>query len=81
MPKDSVSHDDITDVMEMTQKLENYINVVLKENEMALAMSALISASINSILAHCTTLDEIVNYRNIFIQIFDESIRTNKNRK
>lgn len=71
-----VPQDDLLDVMEMTQKLENYISKVLKENDLTLAMSALMSASINCTIAQCTTLSEVMFYRNIFAQIFDASIRS-----
>lgn len=74
MENPSVPQDDLMDVMEMTQKLEHHISHILKENDMTLAMSALMSASINCILDQCKTLDEIIFYRNIFIQIFDSSI-------
>jgi len=76
-----VPNDDLLDVMEMTQKLESYICDVLQENEMTLCMSALMSATINCILAQCQTLDEVVFYRNIFMDIFDSSIRTIKIRR
>lgn len=72
----SVPQDDLLDVMEMTNKLENYIGKILKENELTLAMSALMSASINCTLSQCKTLDEVMFYRNIFMEIFDSSIRS-----
>lgn len=78
MEKPAIPQDDLLDVMEMTQKLESYISHVLKENEPTLGMSALMSATINSMLAQCKTLDEVVFYRNIFMQIFDSSIRNIK---
>jgi hypothetical protein len=76
MEKHTVSQDDLLDVMEMTQKLENYISNVLKDNQTTLAMSALMSATINCVLGQCTTLNEVVFYRNIFAQIFDDSINS-----
>jgi hypothetical protein len=78
MEKAPISQDDLTDVMEMTQKLEHHISFILKENEMTLAMSALMSATINCILDQCQTLDEVIFYRNIFLEIFDTSIRSIK---
>jgi hypothetical protein len=70
-----VPQDDLLDVMEMTKKIEGYITRVLKNNDFNLAMSALMSASINCMFAQCNTLDEIVFYRNLFMQILDSSIR------
>lgn len=78
MDRPDVSNDDLLDVTEMTQKLEKYISKVLKNNEVTLAMSALMSATINCTLAQCRTLDEVIFYRNIFTQIFDNSIRAIK---
>jgi hypothetical protein len=71
-----IPHDDLMDVMEMTNKIETYISSVLKDNDRNLAMSALMSSAINSMLAQCKTLDEVMFYRNLFMQILDSSIRT-----
>ena len=73
-----VPQDDLMDVMEMTEKLENYITSVLRDNDKNLAMSALMSATINCMLGPCKTLDEVMLYRNIFIEILDGTIRTIK---
>ena len=59
----------------MTDKLETFISDTLKGNQCSLALSALMSASINSMLAQCKTLDEVVLYRNIFIQMLDAAIK------
>lgn len=71
-----ISPDDLTDMVEMTEKLKNYIEEVLDENERNLAMSALMSAFINSVFGQCETLDEILSFRNCFMQILDSSIRS-----
>ena len=71
-----ISQDDLMDVMEMTQTLDGLISSVLKDNDFNLALSALMGATINSILSQCSTLDEVVFYRNLFMQSFDSSIRT-----
>lgn len=72
----NIPQDDLIDVMEMTRKIEANIAQILKDNDLNLAMSALMSAFINSILAPCRTLDEVVFYRNLFVQILDKTIRT-----
>lgn len=46
----TVPHDDLLDVMEMTQKIESQIGYILKDVETSLAMSALMSATINCLL-------------------------------
>jgi hypothetical protein len=81
MEHPSISEDDLIDVMEMTDKLEKYISKIFKDNQCSLALSALMSATINSMLAQCKTLDEVVLYRNIFVQMLDASIRGIKIKK
>ncbi len=76
MEKMPISQDDLLDVMEMTNKMETYISSVLHENDRNLAISALMSASINCMLGQCKTLDEVVFYRNLFMQILDSSIQS-----
>jgi hypothetical protein len=74
----TVPQDDLLDVTEMTQNLEASISQILRENELSLAMSALMSAFINVMIAQCDTFDEVVFYRDIFMQILDNSIRSIK---
>jgi hypothetical protein len=74
----TVPQDDLLDIMELTQKLESRIAHVLKHNEQTIAMSALMSATINSVLGQCKTLAQVMFYRNVFMQIFDDSIRNIK---
>ncbi len=78
MHKPHIPQDDLIDVVEMTKKIETYISHILNGNEINLAMSALMSASINCMFGQCNTIDEIVFYRNLFVQILDSSIRTIK---
>jgi hypothetical protein len=73
-----IPQDDLIDVMEMTNKIEEYVYHVLKDNETSLALSALMSACINCTLDQCSTLDEVLFYRNLFVQILDSSIRNIK---
>ena len=42
-----IPHDDLMDVLEMTNKMESYIPNILKDNDHNLAISALMSASVN----------------------------------
>lgn len=69
-----IPQDDIMDVMEMMNKIEKLLNRILKDNETNLAMSALISSTINCLLSQCKTIDEVVFYRNLFMKILDNSI-------
>ena len=76
MEEPQIPQDDLMDVLEMTRDIEVHIARVLSENELNLALSALMSATINSILSQCTTLDEVVYYRNLFMLSFDRSIKS-----
>jgi hypothetical protein len=72
----SIPRDDLLDVMEMTQKIEAYISAIIKGNDRNLSMSALMSASINSMIGQCHTWDEVLFFRNLFVQILDGTIRS-----
>lgn len=78
MEPPSIPQDDLIDVMEMTEKIESHILSVIKGNDRNLSMSALMSACINSMLLQCSTLEEILFYRNLFVQILDVSIKSIK---
>lgn len=78
MEKRDIPADDLIDVMEMTRRLESYISKMLHENQTDLAMSALMSAFINSMLSQCTTFNQVLFYRTIFMEILDSSIRSIK---
>lgn len=75
MDPNLIPQDDIDDVMEMTSDLEDAFADVLKGNELDLALSALVTAFINSVVAQCDTIDEVMFYRNAFVKLFDASIR------
>lgn len=69
-----IPNDDLIDVMEITNKLETSICDILEDNDKALAMSALMSASVNIMLRQCKSLGDVIVYRNIFIHILDSTI-------
>lgn len=71
-----IPQDDLMDVMEMTSKIETYICTLLRDNDSTVGISALMSGSINAMIAQCKNLEEVLFYRNLFIQILDISIRT-----
>lgn len=73
--------DDLLDVMEMTNKIEKYICRTLKGNQLDLAISALMSASVNSILSQCTDIEELKFYKCIFIKVFETSIQNIQKRR
>ncbi len=73
-----ISQDDLLDVIEMTEKLETFYVKVLKDHQMSLAMSALMGSTINFIIAQCDSLQEVIIQRDVFMQIFDISIKAIK---
>jgi hypothetical protein len=75
MEKPQIPMDDIDDIKELSENIENDIYKNLEGYDMNIAMSALISASINAITSQCETLDEIEFFKNIFIQTVDITFR------
>lgn len=74
MQRKEVSKDDVQDVTEMTRKLEDAIGFILSDNEMELAVSALMSATINTIFGQCESLNEVYHYRSVVIKVMDLAI-------
>lgn len=78
MRKQKVCPDDLQDVIEMTSKLESQIDKVLGETELNLGLSALMNACLRGILSRCNEKSEAIFYRNAFVKMFDETIRSIK---
>lgn len=74
MDKRTIPHDDLLDVLEMKRDLEQYIYAMLESNELNLGLSALMGATINSILFNCRNKEEAVFYRNAFVHMFNKSL-------
>ena len=74
MEKKQVSLDDLQDVQEIAEKIETFILQSLKDTQMDLAMSTVISAFINTITRQCHSREEIVFYRNIIDGLFKDII-------
>ena len=75
MEKLHVPNDDILDIAEMTEKLENFIDTLFHENDHNLVISALMSSFINSVLMRCDTSNSALFHRDVFMNVFDDSIR------
>lgn len=75
MERPQVSHDDLTDVVEMTTKIEGYINGLVKDVEPNIAVSSIIGSCINSLLLQCESVEQAVFFRTILLQLLDVSIR------
>lgn len=74
MDKVQFSQDDVFDVVELVDKIEASIDEIIKDQPKFIAMSAVISASINSIIKNCSSIPEIVKYYEIFKELMDASI-------
>ena len=74
----NVPQDDLQDVMEMTKKMEDFIGETLREAEISLAMSALMNATINSMISQCETVNEAMMYKTLLTTFYDAAIRAMK---
>ena len=70
-----IPQDDLIDITEMTQKIEDCIFVILKDADVHIAISALMSATINTLIAQCDNLSEVKFFRNLFVKALDNSIK------
>jgi hypothetical protein len=70
MEKTNIPLDDIDDVKEMTKKLEDSMCEILSENEITLAISALVSATVNFVIHQSASIDEIEHYQTVFMKVF-----------
>jgi len=75
MEKKAIPHDDLLDVMELAQDIETYISNALEDKPHNLAISALLSATVNSFMRKSRTVDDAVFNRNFFIQVMDLAIQ------
>ncbi len=78
MLKRSASLDELMNFMDITRKMETHLSDTLKEHELNVCMTALMSATITFALHHCKSYEEMIYYRNIFTKIFDSYIRSFK---
>lgn len=74
MEKPQLPQDDLEDVMEMTDRIEDFVAFTLKDTPLNLAMSALISAATNCILAKCETVNQAIFFRNLLLDVLDKTI-------
>lgn len=74
MEQMKVPPDDVIDIMEMAHKIERFIYETLNDTSMKVAVSVLISASINCLLSQCKTMDDATTYRNLFVEMLDRAV-------
>ncbi len=78
MEKPNISHDDLLDVKEMIVKIENSIFEILEGESKPLAISALMSASINCLMGQCSTRNEVLFYKELFIKVLNNCVESIK---
>jgi hypothetical protein len=69
----SIPQDDLIDVTELADKLEDSMYDILSGNQRNIAISALMSASINCMYSQCRNMEQALFYKNLFIQILQNS--------
>ncbi len=80
MNPNEVCMDDIQDVAQMSAKIEFLIGETLKEQDIDIAISSLMSAFINILLSQSHTLEEFLYFREVFNILCDSSIDSNNNK-
>ena len=70
MQKPRVTPDDLMDIVELADQLQQEISKTLDDKDFNIAMSALIGATINAMIAQCSSVQQAFNYRNIFFNLF-----------
>lgn len=67
--------DDLLDVIEMVDKIENFVDTVLQGNDKNLAVSAIISAAINLLIKCSSSITEVKYLRSLLDFTFKDYIR------
>jgi len=78
MEHKQIPKDDLQDVMELTKKLIRGIHRTLEPHNLEIAISALLSAFLHSLLTQCETVDEILFYKEVIDIHLIETIKNSK---
>jgi hypothetical protein len=70
-----VPQDDLLDVMELTQKLQHQISIVLEDTVLYLSMPALVAATIKCMLHQCESVEKARFYKDLYIYLFEEALK------
>ena len=73
-----ISADDITDVVEMVDKIEDLLCDLLEDNASELVISALLNVTINATIFGCNSVNEAKQYRAAIIHGLDRSLEALK---
>lgn len=71
----SVSQDDITDIRELSCKIQNFISDTLTDVNLSIGMVAVMNATTTCIFDQCETMKEILFYRDQWREAMDEFIQ------
>lgn len=81
MLKNSISKDDLQDILELTKKiLESYLDI-FEDQDVVIVRSALVSATLRCLLSQCETVEDIEMDKKLLIQVFDDIISNFKSQK
>ncbi len=78
MRERQIPRDDLLDVVEIVDQLNEHIDNILEENTREIAICALINSLTNNLIFQCSTLPELILYRNMLVKILDRKIRSVK---
>jgi len=76
MSKVQISNDDLEDVKELTSKLDKAILEILEDTQLEIAISSLLSTTINCMIDQCDTILDTLMYKNLLIKAFDLGIES-----
>jgi hypothetical protein len=76
MQKYNLPRDDLIDIVELSRKLAESVNEILDECDVHIALSALISTTMQCVMSQCSKYEEVFFYREMAIQLMDAMIKT-----
>jgi hypothetical protein len=71
MQMPQIPYDDIADIEEMSEKIEDYVLKIFKDASNSVAISALMTASINCIIGRCPNLPELLAHIHSFTHLLN----------
>lgn len=69
-----LSKDDLYDVVELTEKIEESLNLILQDQDLSIGMSALLTGFCRGIFNQCSSLEQVMFYRSLLNRYLDSCI-------
>ncbi len=66
--------DDIDDVIELQMKIENAIIEICTGHDASLAISALMTATVNCLITNSDDYDHLLFHRNVLLKLYDMAL-------